>query len=209
MYALFNNLYIYEIVLLFLGVFLFMILSGSFIYYIIKGKEIKKLLFFFMIPIVMIGYPSIQEIQIEKDKIAIVKYKEQIRENPNDSTAIAKTEELIKKLESRATNPEDIAKISEAYLLIEKPEKAIAFADKALEKEENNSTEKKKIDQKKRINTLMEYKKIANFQKDLKANKISIKDTFQIKKRLNNFTVINGKTQQYLNKKYFPKKGIN
>lgn len=217
MEALFNNLYIYEIVLLFLGVFLFMILSVSFVYYIIKGKEIKKLLFFFMISIIMIGYPSIQEIQIEKDKIAITKYKEQIRENPNDSLAIEKTEELIGSLEGRAKTTKDIARISEAYLLLEKPDKAIVLANKAISKENNNleeerkaeeSIEKDEIKNKNWIITLASYKKAAVLQKDIKSNRVSIKDTSQIKKRLKNIHALNNKTQQYLNKKYLSKKRI-
>ncbi|MBL4604879.1 MAG: hypothetical protein JKY02_04240 [Flavobacteriaceae bacterium] len=213
--ALFNNLFIYEIILLFLGVFLFMILSISFVYYIIKGKEIKKLLFFFMIPIIMIGYPSIQEIQIEKDKIAFTKYKERIKENPNDSIAIEKTEELVEKLESRASTPKDMAQISEAYLLLDKPEKAIVLADKAIAKEKSNLTEESvgkdpvnEINKKSWVTTLVGYKEAATLQKDIKTNRISIQDTFQIKKRLNDIDALNSNTRKYLNKKYLSKKRI-
>ncbi|MFY0630374.1 MAG: hypothetical protein JXR05_08330 [Flavobacteriaceae bacterium] len=208
MEALLNNLYIYEIVLLFLGVFLFMILCGVLVYYVVKKENIKKLLFFFMIPIIMIGYPSIQEIQIEKDKIAISKYKEQIRENPNDSTAIEKTEELIGSLEGRAKTTEDIVRISEAYLLIDKPRQAIDLVDRALVKEKNTSTKETKKNTENNFNTLVSFKKAAVLQQDIQANKISIQDTSQIKKRLKNIPTLNPKTQQYLNKRYLSKKRI-
>lgn len=59
---LFDGLLLYEITLLMLGVFLFLILSIGLLYYIIKKEQIAKLLFFFFIPIVMIGYPSITQI---------------------------------------------------------------------------------------------------------------------------------------------------
>lgn len=210
--ALLNNLYIYEIVLLFLGAFLFTILSISFIYFVIKGRDIKKLLFFFFISIIMIGYPSIQEIQIEKDKIAITKYKEQIRKNPNDSIAIEKTEELIGSLEGRAKTTEDIVRISEAYLLLEKPEKAIGLVDKSLIKAKNSSPEESlemnDVNAEKDENTLIGIKAAAVLQKDIKANRISRQDTLQIKKRLNSIPTLNKKTQLYLNKKYLSNKRI-
>ncbi len=202
---LFGNLYLYEIVLLFLGAFLFMILCGALVYYVVKHQNIKKLLFFFAIPIIMIGYPSIQEIQIESDKIAIKKFKERIRENPNDSVALKQTEILIGKLESRAKTTEDIAVISEAYLLLEKPDKAIVLADKAINKEKNSTTNKTTD---KNLKTLVDYKKAAEFQKDIKTNKISTQDTVQIKSRLQKMKSLNSKTLQYFNKKYIPVKTL-
>jgi hypothetical protein len=62
MKELLDGLLLYEITLLMLGVFLFLILSIGLLYYIIKKEQIAKLLFFFFIPIVMIGYPSITQI---------------------------------------------------------------------------------------------------------------------------------------------------
>jgi len=62
MKELLDGLLLYEITLLMLGVFLFLILSIGLLYYIIKKEQTAKLLFFFFIPIVMIGYPSITQI---------------------------------------------------------------------------------------------------------------------------------------------------
>lgn len=210
MEGLLENLHLYEIVLLFLGVFLFMILSGALIYYVIKKEEIKKLLLFFMIPIIMIGYPSIQEIQFENALGALMINKEKVKENPNDSVAKEKIEKLILKVEDRVKSARDIAMLSEAYLLIEKPEKAIVYADKALAKEntivkgkEAPSTQDKII-RDHRIKTLKDYKVIATLQEDIKSNKISVNDTAQIKLRLKNTTVPNAKLN-YINKMYLTK----
>ena len=130
-----NNLYIYEIILLFLGIFLFMLLCVALAFLLWKGQtqNIKKLLYFFVIAIVMIAYPSIQEIQIENDRIAFTKYKDQVRENPNDTVAIDKLEKLLTSLENRASTPEDRIELAEAYVLTETPKKAIEVVDKGIQ----------------------------------------------------------------------------
>lgn len=192
--ALFDNLYLYELVLLFLGAFLFLILSAALVYMIIKHQNIKKLLLFFIIPIIMIGYPSIQEVQIENGKLAFTKVKEEVQNNPADSLAIEKLKSLIAELEARATNPKDVAEISEAYLLVGKPDKAISVIDGAIN---NNKT----LD-KEQLKTLNNFKKIGELEKDIQANKISPKDRKQIKKRLSNINLSDERTKRYLKKKY-------
>src|SRR5690554_2806483 len=110
----FSGLLLYEITLLVLGVILFLILSAGLLYYIIKKEQIKKLLLFFLLPIVMIGYPSIKEISISKDRIALIKNQEDLVNNPDDSVAIQKVEEITEKLESRASSAEDMVQISKS-----------------------------------------------------------------------------------------------
>ena len=139
MKTLIQDLYLYELILLFLGIALFLILSLGLIYYILKKEEIKKLLYFFPIPIIMIAYPSIQEISISKDKLAFTKYQEQYIENPNDSIARQELERLAEKLEKRATSPEDVLAISKTQLLLGNSEKAIYYADKITETEEKKT----------------------------------------------------------------------
>ncbi|MDH7444130.1 hypothetical protein [Aquimarina sp. 2201CG14-23] len=139
MQNLLNDLHLYELVLLFLGIFLFLILSAGLLYYIIKKEEIKRLLLFFPIPILMIGYPSVQEITISSDKIAFSKYQEEYIQNPNDTVAKQKLEQLTEKLEERAQTPEDILQISKAKLLLGNNTEAIKYADKAIKTEKERS----------------------------------------------------------------------
>ncbi|MHA7059788.1 hypothetical protein ACWGOQ_0021350 [Aquimarina sp. M1] len=133
METLLNDLHLYELVLLFLGIFLFLILSSGLLYYIIKKEEIKKLLLFFPIPILMIGYPSIKEVTISNDKIAFSKYQEEYIQNPNDTIVKQKLKKITQKLEERAKTPEDIIQISKAKLLLGNTTEAIEYADKAIE----------------------------------------------------------------------------
>lgn len=137
---LFNNLLLYEVVLMFLGAFLFMLLSAALVYFIIKKRAFKSLLFFFAIPIIMIGYSSIQQITISADKIDLSKYQQAYIENPNDSVAKQKMENLSDKLEKRAESPEDIVQISKTKLLLGKPDEAIIYANKAIEKQKSANT---------------------------------------------------------------------
>lgn len=221
MEKLFENLFIYEIVLLFLGVFLFMILCASLVYSIAKKHDIKKLLYFFTIPIIMIAYPSIQEIQIEKDKLAIVKYQDKVKNNPDDESAKEKLAKVTDKLEKRATTPADMAIISKSYLLLEKPEKAISFADKAIAEDAKTTSIKPPSDKtlptdlvknnvvENRVEELKGIKALADIQKEIKTDSTILKDSLQLKARIQNIKAINPKTQQYFNRKYIQRKLSN
>ncbi|MFD1614232.1 hypothetical protein [Gelatiniphilus marinus] len=219
MEKLFENLFIYEIVLLFLGVFLFMILCASLVYSVAKKHDIKKLLYFFAIPIIMIAYPSIQEIQIEKDKLAIVKYQDKVKNNPEDESAKEELAKITDKLEKRATTPADLAVISKSYLLLEKPEKAISFADKAINKDAKTIPVKPPSDKttpkdlvkannvvSSRVGELKGIKALANIQKDIKKDSTILKDSLLLKARIQSIKTINPKTQQYFNRKYIQTK---
>jgi hypothetical protein len=140
MTELFDGLLLYEITLLMLGVLLFLILSIGLLFYIIKKEQIKKLFFFFIFPIIMIGYPSIKEVSISKDRFTLTKYQEEYMENPEDSLAKKKVEEFTAKLEDRASSPEDIVQISKSYLLLGENKKASSLADKALDKDGTTGT---------------------------------------------------------------------
>ncbi|MFD1163835.1 hypothetical protein [Hwangdonia seohaensis] len=218
MEKLFENLFIYEIVLLFLGVFLFMILCGSLVYSIAKKQDIKKFLYFFIIPIIMIAYPSIQEIQIEKDKLAIVKYQDKVKNDPDDEDAKEKLAKVTDKLEKRASTPADLAVISKSYLLLEKPEKAISFADKAISadtktldiKPPADKTPQTDLDRnyavENRVEELKGIKELADIQKDIKSDSTVLKDSLLLKARIQNVKTTNPKIQQYFNKKYVQRK---
>ncbi len=183
-----HNLHIYELVLLFLGAFLFLILSGGLIYYILKKEEIKKLLFFFPIPILMMAYPSIKDINISSDKIELSKYQKQYEENPKDTVALEKIEELTEELETRVSSEEDLVQISKSNILLGQPEKAIAAANKVIEKRKSNlsapnedkmaspSAEKNSY-----VNEAYQLKKIAAIQQET----IQEKDTTGITAKLN------------------------
>ncbi len=215
MMSLFDNLFLYEIVLLFLGVFLFMLLCGALVYYIIKKEEIKKLLFFFPIAIIMIGYPSVQEIQIENDKFSLRKFSDRVIENPEDTVAQQELTKVTEKLEKRATNTEDLQAVAEANLLLGNSDKAIQLTNKAIEFRIERIEEDEQIgdqpedslstvDRQKEIEnieTLEGIKSIATLQKEIKSDPTIIKDSLRLKEKINEVHWKNPKTGKYLNKK--------
>ena len=201
-----NNLYIYEIILLFLGIFLFMLLCVALAFLLWKGQtqNIKKLLYFFVIAIVMIAYPSIQEIQIENDRIAFTKYKDQVRENPNDTVAIDKLEKLLTSLENRASTPEDRIELAEAYVLTENPKKAIEVVDKGIQKEAtiDESDELRR----EHLNSFQNLRDAATLQKAI-VDKSTTNSTISVD-QLNQIKTLNPKTRSYFNQKYMSKSVI-
>lgn len=203
METLFDNLLLYEIVLLFLGVFLFLILSIGLAYYIIKKEKFKKLLLFFPISIIMIGYPSIQEIRIEKDKITIIKYIDEVLENPDDIEVRNELAKVTKKLEKRASTPEDLKVVSIANLLLGNSEKVVELTNKAIDEKtegkpvvQEDSTTKNTS-----IKNFIEIRKLATLQNEFKKDSTIKIDTIVFQKQLQNIQWDNPKIRDYLNKR--------
>lgn len=161
---LFEGLLLYEITLLILGVILFLILSIGLLFYIIKKEPLMKLLMFFFIPIVMIGYPSITQVTISNDKIELSKLQKEVIENPRDSVAIEKMEQLTQKLEKRATTPEDLIQVSTSNLLLGNNVKAVSLADQALTKDNTAAA-------------AMDIKRLATVQEQIQATPENMEDT--------------------------------
>lgn len=96
-----DGLYPFEEVLLVLGVVLFIVLLIAFLRNVFRDKPYAGLLLFFMVPIVMIGYPSIQSIQISDSAITIATKTAQLAQNPNDEQLRASLQTDVAKLSAR------------------------------------------------------------------------------------------------------------
>lgn len=209
-----DHLYLYEIVFLFLGVILFVILCSALVFYIVKKEPIKRLLAFFPIPILMIGYPSIQEFKIDGYKLSLTKYERQLLENPDDMEVKAKLSETAENLERRAVTAADWMAVSRANLLLENSDKAIDLANTALECENKYKVEKPKkypalndgVSLQNNFQEIQEIKELAAIQKDIKNNNLTLEDTSQIKNRIRNVTGVDQKTRQFFAKKYLSQK---
>lgn len=174
-----KNLFIHEVLLLILGSLLFLILSGILVYYVIKKEEIKKLLLFFPISILMIAYPSIKELNISSDRIELITYQEKYENNPEDTEAKEKIAELTKRFTPRANSEEDLILIGKSNVLLEKPEKAIFIAQKVIENRKKDTTI---TTSNKSVKQAYQLKKIAEIQQRTATQK----DTVKTIERLNN-----------------------
>ena len=77
----------HELVLIILGFILGLVLIFVFLFGALRGKTNLKLLYGFIVPLIMIGYPSIRSIEFSKDVIRIDKLVEQVNRNPMDTVA--------------------------------------------------------------------------------------------------------------------------
>ena len=82
-----EGIQLHELVLIILGFILGLVLIFVFLFGALHGKPNLKLLYGFIAPLIMIGYPSIQSIEFSKDVIKIDKLVEQVNRNPTDTLA--------------------------------------------------------------------------------------------------------------------------
>jgi hypothetical protein len=115
-----EGLHNYEIVLLGLGVFLFVVLVFLLIYCVVKNRPLKQLLLFFFISIVMIGFSAIQKIRFENGAIELEKTAEELRNNPTPATKklfATRLEEFSKQPNLSQTQTDKINKLRAEFKL--------------------------------------------------------------------------------------------
>lgn len=93
----FDGLYNFEIVLLVLGVLLFLAALGK----LIRGGPSAGLAAFFLIPVGMIGYPSVQSIDYQNGVLSIKKKVHELESEPENETLRASLQQDLGKVEDR------------------------------------------------------------------------------------------------------------
>jgi tetratricopeptide (TPR) repeat protein len=117
-----QGLYFYEIILMIAGGVLFLALIFALIWYVIKGRKITALLPFFLLPIVMIGWPAIKSVSYDNGKIEIEKTASALIANPADTALQQKLQRSIATFDTTraATDPVALNAISSAYFALGK-----------------------------------------------------------------------------------------
>jgi len=133
-----EGLYPGETVLLILGIVLFVVLIFAFVYQLTRQRSLGPLLGFFVVPIVMIGYPSIRSIEFKDGVVSIDKTTQQLLSNPTDASV---RESLQKQLEQTTrrpiANPKDAAAVAKAQFALGDEQAAALNLQKALQKDPN------------------------------------------------------------------------
>lgn len=142
MTSIFGDLFLYEKILLGIGILLFFILITMLIYFISRNKKLKGLLIFFPVSIIMIVYPSVQGIEIAKDRLSISRNTHLLVENPNDSTAQDQIIKAIENLENRSKTSEDYVILSKSNFILGNNEKATMYNNRALNQDPGNKNAK-------------------------------------------------------------------
>jgi tetratricopeptide (TPR) repeat protein len=128
MSKLFSGMLPFEIVLLMMGVVAFAVLIFLLIWNSIKKEKIIGLLPFFLIPVLLVGYPSVQSIQFNNEGLTIQKYTQAVTQDPTDTTA---TRVLNEKLEAYKSNPSRVMNNALALTNIANAQLALGNLDSA------------------------------------------------------------------------------
>jgi tetratricopeptide (TPR) repeat protein len=131
--ALFDGLYLYEIVLLICGVVFFLGLLVTLLWKIFANQEYKNLLPFFMLPIVMIGFPSITSIKVKGEVVEIDKTTHDLQSKPQDQQTRAALQTQVAKLGARPLkDPIILASLANAQFALGDENKAASILKRAL-----------------------------------------------------------------------------
>jgi len=129
----FEGLYSYEKVLMVLGIVLFALLAGALVVFIVQKRRLGPLYPFFLLPLVMIGFPAFQKISYENGKLSMEKYVRQVADNPKDEQARVNLQASIGKIEPRAAaDPKAGLMVARAFQSLNEPQRALAQVDSVL-----------------------------------------------------------------------------
>jgi len=129
-----DGMFLYEFVLLILGAIMFIVLLFLLIILVKRGNDIKILLAFFLMPLLMIGFPGIQKIQFDNGAIALEKKMSQIAGSVPTDEEKEELKETVKRLESRPiSSPEINQQLSEAYKILGDTARSVYYDQKAQE----------------------------------------------------------------------------
>lgn len=127
----FDGLFGYEVVMLILGSVLFLLLAFLLAWLIMKKRSYKQTLVFFIVSILMIGFPGIQKITYEQGKLKLEKITREI--NTDNKEEINGLKKRIDVLEPRiSSDPEGLVAIARANLVIGDTMKAMTAVTQAL-----------------------------------------------------------------------------
>jgi tetratricopeptide (TPR) repeat protein len=129
-----KGLYPGEVVLLILGVVLFVVLVIAFFYQLTHQRSIAALLGFFLVPVVMIGYPTITSIQYSDGVVTVQKTTAALLNNPTDPQSRQVLQQQVQQIASRAaSDPSDTVTVAKAQFALGDEQNAAQNLQKALQ----------------------------------------------------------------------------
>ena len=96
-----DGLFLYEIIMLGMGVLLFLLLTIAFVVQLVRSKPYSRLLPAFGLPILMVGFPGIQSFEIGSDAIKVKTNSEKLLSDPSNQEARASLSTAVQSLAGR------------------------------------------------------------------------------------------------------------
>ncbi len=129
-----------ELILMILGVVVGLALIGIFIYTAVKKDPNLNLIYAFVIPILMIGYPSIKKIQFDKGVITVDKISSVVEKNPLDTAAHRTLHDAIEALPAGTAkeSPSASTSIAKAQVALGQYDSAQVYVQRASELDPTN-----------------------------------------------------------------------
>ncbi len=120
-----DGLKLYEVLMLGFGSLMFLVLLVLLVLFAVRKRSLKQLLLYFGIAVLMLGWPSVQKIKIDKTGVEVDKAAEQYAEKPTEENK-KKVEDLIGELKERQVkNPDVVEKIARAQFMIGKTQESL------------------------------------------------------------------------------------
>lgn len=133
--------------MLVLGVMLFLVLIVGFLYQLLHRRSVSALLAFFLLPIAMIGYPSIQTIQYQNGVLTIDKTTRELRSRPADPALRQTLQKQVAALADRPSSAKDTIVLAKAQYELGNEQAATRDLQKAL-RADPNAAEARELQQK-------------------------------------------------------------
>ena len=121
-----DGLQLHEVAMFMLGALLFIALLFLILLFALRKRQLKPLLLFFVIPIVMLGWPSIAKIQLNNEGLTLVNNLKELEKNPEDKALQRKVEQSIQVLEEKSIGaPDVLANMAKAKYVLGKDQSAL------------------------------------------------------------------------------------
>lgn len=146
----FSGMLPFEVILAFMGIIIFLALVFLLVWNVMKQRAFISLLPFFLVPVFLVGYPSVQSIQFMDDGLSIQKYTNDVNSNPSDTSA---RRQLTTALHAFNLNPRSqknagaLTTIADAQLALGNPDSAAIAIKKAIRLEPQSETVKTKYNE--------------------------------------------------------------
>lgn len=135
----FQNMLPYEVILVIMGMVLFLALVFLLIWSVMKKRSVTTLLPFFLLPVIMVAYPTIKSIKIGNiaiDNINKVKgLTDIVTEHPADTAAAGQLKDAVAQLKATqriGQNGTALLTIANAQMALGKYDSASLYLDKAI-----------------------------------------------------------------------------
>jgi hypothetical protein len=129
----------YEKVLLLLGILLFLVLMVVLIILVVQKRQIKSLLAFFLVPILMIGYPSVKKIQYGNFLVEFNRQTTKAEQVSSDARELQELSETVEEIKRRSpTKTSTLMTIARAEAVLGDTAEALKFVNMALDRVPEN-----------------------------------------------------------------------